>query len=195
MAKTVVGLFGRFVVAEDVIRELENAGIPRNDISIAAVEGKGSGSEEGADIGAGAGAGAALGGVAGLVLGLGALAIPGAGPLVAAGPLAAALASAGIGAAAGGFLGALTGLGVPEQDANYYAEAVRKGQAVIMVRTEGGSAETVREILNRSGAQDVSEGDPRSSEPESPQIAMTGARIYEDGLEMNPRKSRFGELS
>ncbi|MGI8741439.1 MAG: hypothetical protein ACR2NN_02495 [Bryobacteraceae bacterium] len=192
MRKTVAGVFERFLLAEDAIRDLEKAGIPRDDISIATADAKNAGGEAGDT---GVGAGAAIGGVAGLALGLSALAIPGAGPILAAGPLAAALASAGIGAAAGGFLGALTGMHVPEYDAGYYAEAVRKGGAVVMVHAESDSAETAREVLNQAGAQNVGEEDPRSSEPNAPQVTLSGARIYKAGLEMNPRKSRFEDTT
>jgi hypothetical protein len=98
MAKTVVGVFDRFLLAEDAIQELERAGFPRNDISIviSIVAGNQGGdrasktADSGAGMVAGAGAGAAIGGVAGLILGLGALAIPGVGPILAAGPIAAA---------------------------------------------------------------------------------------------------------
>src|SRR5436190_15321203 len=102
MAKTVVGMFDRFLLAEDAVDQLQKAGFPKNDISIVAGAGEGTharkSGDDSAGMVAGAGAGAAIGGVAGLVLGLGALAIPGIGPLVAAGPIAAALGSAGIGA-------------------------------------------------------------------------------------------------
>jgi hypothetical protein len=204
MAKTVVGMFDRFLLAEDAVDQLEKAGFPKNDISIVAgQEGAHARKSEDDSAGmvAGAGAGAAIGGVAGLVLGLGALAIPGIGPLVAAGPIAAALGSAGIGAAAGGFLGALTGMNIPEDDAGYYAEAVRQGGAMVIVKADEAHANVARDILNRAGARDIRDrdgqgGDPlsHSSEPAAPQIALSGARIYEDGLEMNPRKSRFEDF-
>lgn len=200
MHHTVVGVFEHFVQAEDAIRELEKAGIPRNHVSLAAAEApatKNRTKDESAELTAGAGAGATLGGVAGLVLGLSALAIPGAGPIVAAGPLAAALASAGIGAAAGGFLGALSGMNVPERDAAYSADAVRRGRAVVIVHAQEDNFATARDVLNQCGAQNVNEEgeDARSSEPEAAQIQGSGARVYEAGLEMNPRTSRFEDFS
>lgn len=159
MSKTVVGVFGRFLLAEDALKELQRAGFPQNEVSIvAADQPEQSGdptAEGGSDAAAGARAGAAIGGIAGLVLGVGALAIPGIGPLVAAGPIAAALGSLGIGAAAGGLIGALTGMNIPEDDAGYYAEAVRQGGALVIVKTDEAGADAARDVLTRSGAREV----------------------------------------
>ena len=208
MAKTVAGIFPRFLLAEDAVQNLVSAGFQANDISIVARDKVARGaqtSEQSDDTAGRAGAGAAIGGVAGLVLGLGALALPGIGPVVAAGPIAAALSSAGIGAAAGGILGALTGMNIPEDDAGHYAEAIRRGGAVVIVKTDDATSNVALDILNRSGAQDledlnVQQSDraadsvSHSSDPASPQVTLSGARIYEDGLEMNPRKSRFEDF-
>jgi hypothetical protein len=76
-----------------------------------------------------------LGGVGGLLVGLGVLAIPGIGPVLAAGPLATTLLGAGVGAAAGGLIGSLIDLGIPEEEAKYYAEGLRRGGAVVTVHT------------------------------------------------------------
>jgi hypothetical protein len=120
----------------------------------------GTGAAEGA--GVGAGIGAALGGVGGLLVGLGALVIPGIGPVIAAGPLAAALggvAGAGAGAiaggAAGGLLGALTDMGVHEEQAQYYAEGVRRGGTLLTVRTEDDMASRAVDVMNRHNPIDV----------------------------------------
>lgn len=202
MAKTVAGVFDRFLLAEDAIQELKRAGFSQDDISIVTADRRSdaaaSSDDTGKDLVAGAGAGAAIGGFAGLMLGLAALALPGVGPVLAAGPIAAALGSAGIGVAAGGFIGALTGMNIPEDDAGYYAETVRNGGAVVIVNAEDTNASEALNILNRSGAHDAEfqgGGDPahdsHSSEPRAPQVSLSGARIYEAGLEMNPRKSRF----
>jgi uncharacterized protein (TIGR02271 family) len=96
-----------------------------------------------------------LGGLGGLLVGLGALAIPGIGPVLAAGPLVSALAGAGIGAATGGLLGALVNAGIPEEHAGYYAEGVRRGGTLVTVQTDDDMAQTAVDILNRFGPVDV----------------------------------------
>jgi len=113
--------------------------------------------EQGASTGAGTGAtlGTVLGGGAGLLAGLGMLAIPGVGPLVAAGWLVATLTGAGVGAAAGGLAGSLTGAGVTEADAHVHAEGVRRGGAVITVRTDEAMAATVESVLDGNNAVDL----------------------------------------
>ena len=172
MAKTVVGLFDNGTDAQNVVQELVNAGFQRNDISLLANDSRGeythavgdtdkSGAGEGAA--AGAIGGGVLGGVLGLLVGVGALAIPGIGPVLAAGPLAAALGTAGastvvgagIGAAAGGIIGALVGAGIPEEDANFYAEGVRRGGTLVMVKSSDDLANRAYDVMQRYGAVDV----------------------------------------
>ena len=106
--------------------------------------------EQGASTGAGTGAslGTVLGGGAGLLAGLGMLAIPGVGPIVAAGWLIATLTGAGVGAAAGGLVGSLTGAGVSEADAQVHAEGVRRGGTLVTVRTDDSMASTVDAVLD-----------------------------------------------
>lgn len=99
--------------------------------------------------GTGATVGTIIGGGAGLLAGLGMLAIPGVGPIVAAGWLIATLAGAGVGAATGGLLGSLVGAGVPEEHAHVYAEGVRRGGTLVTVRTEDNQRNLVEQILNR----------------------------------------------
>jgi hypothetical protein len=105
--------------------------------------------------GKGAVAGGVIGGTAGLIAGLAGLALPGIGPLVAAGPIAAALTGAGIGAVAGGLIGGLRQVGVSDTDAEYYAEAVRRGGALVIVRAEDDRAEQVAGIMRSRGAIDI----------------------------------------
>ena len=112
-------------------------------------------SDTGSGAATGAAAGGVLGGAAGLVVGLMGLAIPGIGPIVAAGPLAAALAGAGVGAVAGGLIGGLTGAGVSEEDANYYAESVRRGGALVTVRADDARADEAARIMRSHGAVDI----------------------------------------
>jgi uncharacterized protein (TIGR02271 family) len=159
MAKTVIGLFDSMSEAREVVQELLHSGFRSDDISIVSRENGKYVTERGEDrtsgAAMGAGAGAAVGGLGGLLVGLSALAIPGVGPVIAAGPLATTLAGAGVGAAAGGILGALTDLGVPEQEAHYYAEGVRRGGALVSVETDDHMAERAAEIMGRHGAVDI----------------------------------------
>jgi len=96
----------------------------------------------------GATLGTVLGGGAGLLAGLGMLAIPGVGPIVAAGWLVATLAGAGVGAAAGGLLGSLTGAGVSEADAHTYSESVRRGGSLVTVRADSSMASKIEAFLD-----------------------------------------------
>jgi hypothetical protein len=169
VAKTIVGSFDSFEEAHQVLRELQQNGFANEDISIIANNATGkygpegqlprdapaTMSDTGANAATGAAAGGVLGGAAGLVVGLMGLAIPGVGPIVAAGPLAAALAGAGVGAIAGGLIGGLTGAGVPEDEAHVYAEAVRRGGALVTVRADEGRAEDAAAIMRRFGAVDI----------------------------------------
>ena len=149
MTQTVVGLMDTPREAESVVRDLTSScGCDRSDIGLMArgpqdEAGSARGAEGASEVGAGAlkgaGTGAAVGGVLGLVAGAASLAIPGVGPIIAAGPIAAGLAGAGIGAVAGGLIGALTKIGVPEDEAHYYAEGVKRGGTLITLhaRDEG----------------------------------------------------------
>lgn len=118
----------------------------------------------------GVGSGAALGGAVGWLVGAGALILPGIGPVIAAGPILAALAGMGIGGALGGFAGTLVGMGIPEDEAKIYEGQVLKGGTLVAVSCD--SAELVNRaehILRNSGAQDVVLA--RGSSPSHPGIA------------------------
>jgi uncharacterized protein (TIGR02271 family) len=137
---TVVGLFRHQPDAERAIRELRDAGFADDQIGVLMRDrdrqqelAKGTGSKAGEGAATGAVSGGVVGGVLGLLAGIGALAIPGIGPIVAGGALASTLAGAGIGAAAGGLIGALVGMGVPEEEARYYDQAVREGGILVTV--------------------------------------------------------------
>ncbi len=155
--RTVTGLFDDYSDAREAVSDLETAGVPSDDISIVAnntgdrYSSDGSNAAEGA--GAGAGLGAAGGGVVGLLTGLGLMAIPGVGPVVAAGWLASTAAGAAAGAiaggAAGGLIGALTDSGVDEEDAHVYAEGVRRGGTLVTARVEDSVAPRAEAILKQ----------------------------------------------
>ncbi len=156
MAQRVIGVFDRFLNAEDALDALKEAGFESNCISIVARQDKASEHVKRNDTGAGIGAGAAIGGIAGLIAGLAALAVPGIGAVIIGGPLGAALGGLGVGAAAGSITGALTGMNIPEDDANYYAETVRNGGALLLVDSSDTAA--ARDILQTHGAVRVTEG-------------------------------------
>jgi len=162
---TVVGVFRDVDNARDAISDLKDAGYSSSDISLLAPdrtgtdtkEDRGNKAPEGAVTGAVAGG--ILGGVGAWLVGLGALAIPGIGPVIAAGTLATALATtaagAGIGAAAGGLIGALVGLGIPEEDAQFYAEGVKRGGVLVTVQTSDDRANDALNIMRQANAVDV----------------------------------------
>ena len=166
--QTLTAMFDRYSDAADAVRRLEAAGIPHDAISLVSNDASHSqyyGAVPGdADpmpdtpvsaTGTGASLGTLLGGGAGLLAGLGMLAIPGLGPVVAAGWLASTLVGAGVGAAAGGLVGSLTDVGVSEEDAHAYAEGIQRGGTLLTVKTDGGMSEQARAILDHDSAVDM----------------------------------------
>lgn len=161
--------------AERIVDELKAAGFSNNDISALLPDKcstkefaheKGTKAPEGAVTGAGTGG--VLGGVLGWLAGIGSLAIPGVGPLIAAGPIMAALSGAAVGATAGGLIGALVGMGIPEYEAKRYESRLREGRILLSVHSEN-SDETKRakEIFERAGAEDIATaGEERVSDKE-----------------------------
>jgi hypothetical protein len=114
---------------------------------------------------AGATSGAVLGGALGLLAGVGALAIPGVGPLIAAGPIMAALAGMGVGGTVGGFTGALIGLGIPEYEAKRYEGHVKKGGILLSVHCDTSEEiKRAKDIMKITGAEDISSTGESSSE-------------------------------
>lgn len=157
MKKTATGLFDDYSDARAAVRALEARGIPSDDISIVSNnvdERQTSDTNAAEGAGTGAGIGAAVGGVGGLLTGLGIMAIPGVGPVVAAGWLAATAAGAAAGAvaggAAGGIIGAMTESGVPEEHAHVYAEGVRRGGTLVTARVEQNLYAEAEAVLRQS---------------------------------------------
>ena len=150
--------------AELIVNDLKSSGFSPSDISVLFPDTQGTRdfaheqhtkAPEGATTGAGTGG--VIGGVLGWLTGIGALAIPGLGPFIAAGPIMAALSGAAVGAAVGGMTGALVGMGLPEYEAKLYEGKVREGNYLISVHTEDREQQRrAREIFKRDGAQDVS---------------------------------------
>src|SRR6476646_2493189 len=162
MTVTISRLYDSYADAQRAVTRLESAGVPHSDISIVANNsdnwfegGKKDRDRDGVDdraesAGKGAGIGAGLGGAAGLLAGLGLLAIPGLGPVVAAGWLAATAVGAAAGAATGGVIGALTQAGVSTEDAEVYAEGVRRGGTLVSAKVADADRARLEAILNRS---------------------------------------------
>lgn len=171
--KAVFGIYHARPALESGVDSLKAAGFTSSDISVLMPD-RGDSQKfahdnstkapEGATTGAGTGL--VLGGALGWLVGIGAIAIPGVGPLIAAGPIVALLAGAGTGAAVGGITGGLIGLGIPEYEAKRYANYVNDGG--ILISVHAGTAEQVKkakEILERTGAEDISSNDEIDSKP------------------------------
>jgi len=158
-----------FCLAQDetqairIVDELKSAGFSNNDISVLLPDRgssrefaheKGTKAPEGAATGAGTGG--VLGGALGWLAGIGALAIPGVGPFIAAGPIMAALSGAAVGAAAGGLIGTLVGMGIPEYEAKRYQSRLKEGRVLISVHSENADqTKRAKDLFERAGAEDI----------------------------------------
>lgn len=173
MNKTVVALYDRLMDADAAVRELVRHGFAPENISLIANDARGEYSRyldgdvetgESNIEAAGVEIGTLLGGLAGLLVGLGVVAIPGVGPVIAAGPLATAISGllgAGVGAAVGGATGGLIGIlvdvGIDEVNAECYAEAVSRGSTLVAVEIEDYRANEARQILDGFGSVEITE--------------------------------------
>ena len=128
---------------------------------------------------AGASTGAVLGGTLGLLAGIGALAIPGVGPFIAAGPIMAALAGLGVGGAVGGFTGALVGMGIPEYEAKRYEGRISKGGILLSVHCDtSDEIKRAKEIMTGMGAEDISStGESSSNSSELPKTGRAASTV------------------
>jgi len=164
MKKSVIGIIETQIQAERIVQQLQERGTPSGDISVLFSDKRGTKdfayehntkAPEGAV--AGIGAGGVIGGTLGLLAGIGALAIPGVGPLIAAGPLMATLSGAAAGAAVGGVAGGLIGLGVPEFEAKSYEGKIRGGNILVAVHADNSETEKrAKQIFESNGAHDIS---------------------------------------
>src|SRR6201994_1992968 len=172
----VFGIFSNRASAEAAVDRLTATGFSAQDISVLmsdkevshefAAE-KNTKAPEGATTGAGVGG--TVGGALGLLAGIGALAIPGVGPLIAAGPIMAALAGMGVGGAVGGLVGALVGMGIPEYEAKRYEGRVKDGGILLSVHSDDSQwTKKAKEILERTGAEDVSSTGEAAGEKRDP---------------------------
>ena len=166
MASAVYCIVSRYETALNAVARLKSAGFSNDDISVLLPDKAGTRdfaheqhtkAPEGAA--AGAGTGGILGGALGWLAGIGAIAIPGVGPFIAAGPIMAALGGAAVGAAAGGIAGALIGLGIPEFEAKRYEGKIRDGNILISVHSENADErKKAKDIFEAVGATDIATG-------------------------------------
>lgn len=184
--KSVLGIYGNRSAVEYAVGAFRDAGFDHSDISVLMPENLGkeqlvtekeNKAPEGAT--AGAGSGAVIGGTLGWLVGIGALAIPGLGPFIAAGPIMAALAGIGVGGAVGGFTGALVGMGIPEYEAKRYQGRLEKGGILLSVHCESSEEiDHAKKLMEQTGAEDISSvsesSAPKSSEPQQSRPATTG---------------------
>jgi hypothetical protein len=162
--KSVVGIVDDEASADSIVNALQAAGFSSNDISALLPDKRGTKdfahehstkAPEGAVVGVAGGG--VLGGTLGLLAGIGALAIPGLGPFIAAGPLMAALSGAAAGAAVGGVTGALVGMGIPELEAKKYEGKLRGGNILLAVHVEERDRQKrAEQVLKTGGARDIS---------------------------------------
>jgi len=174
--KAVFGIYKSRGAAENGVATLKNNGFRMSDISLLLPQESGSQdvvhkketkAPEGAT--AGASAGAILGGALGLLAGIGALAVPGVGPFIAAGPIMASLAGVGVGGAVGVISGALIGFGIPEYEAKRYEGFVKEGGILVSVHVDDADwAEKAQSLLEATGAKDVATTNEVRAEENSP---------------------------
>lgn len=164
MSKSIIGIATSREQVETVVNDLQASGIPAADLSVLIPESGGvpdtvtvktTKAPEGAT--AGVVTGGITGGALGLLAGIGALAIPGVGPLIAAGPIVAALSGAAIGATGGGVVGALVGMGIPELEAKIYEDRIKEGGYLLAVHVSNhNTRKEIREILQQCAIEDIS---------------------------------------
>ncbi len=163
MSQAVICIVPTETQADRIVVALRSSGFTNDNIS-ALLPDKGTSKDMGHEkhskapegTATGAGGGALVGGALGLLAGIGVLAIPGAGPFIAAGPIMAALSGAAIGTSVGGIAGGLIGLGIPEYEAKQYEGKLREGNILLSVHTDNGDeAKRAEDILKANGAHDI----------------------------------------
>lgn len=170
--KSVFGIYSNRSGVENAVTTLKDSGFQHSDVSVLLPENLGSReiatekntkAPEGATTGAGSGA--VIGGTLGWLVGIGALAIPGLGPFIAAGPIMAALAGVGVGGAVGGVTGALVGMGIPEFEAKRYEGRLQKGGILVSVHCDTSEeVKRAKDILQSTGAEDISSAGEASAD-------------------------------
>jgi hypothetical protein len=168
----VFGIYPTVAAAEAAVDALRSAGFRTEDISALLPDNqgtkdfaheKGTKAPEGAVTGAGTGL--VLGGALGWLAGIGSLAIPGVGPLIAAGPILATLTGIGVGGVIGGIAGGLVGMGIPEYEAKRYEGRVRSGQILLSVHCDNSQwVKRAKDLLETTGAEDISSAGEASAD-------------------------------
>jgi hypothetical protein len=177
----VFGIYETDVSAEKAVDNLISAGFPSGDVSVLLPDiesskdlahEKNTKAPEGAT--AGVATGGAVGGTLGLLAGIGALAIPGLGPFIAAGPIMAALAGLGVGGALGGVVGALVGMGIPEYEAKLYEGHVKEGGVLLSVHCDRSEeVSRAKDILTHTGATDIASTGEATADSPKPALRAT----------------------
>jgi len=200
--KTVTGLFNSYAEAENAVMALKSSGIADDDISLISSDtsrfADRTDTSASESAGVGSGLGIVAGGAGGLLAGLGMLAIPGIGPVVAAGWLASTLAGAAAGAvvggATGGIIGALTNSDMSEEDAHVYAESVRRGGTLVTARVHDDRVAEAEGLLDQAGRINISERRSTYSEGGwtefDPSLPAQDPRLVEAREEWDDRQSR-----
>lgn len=189
--KAVFGIYPSVTRAEQAVDTLERAGFAGADISVLLPDSESSkefahekNTKAPEGTATGVTAGGAIGGTLGLLAGIGALAIPGVGPLIAAGPIMGALAGLGVGGAVGGLIGALVGMGIPEYEAKRYEGRIKEGGVLLSVHCDtSDELARAKDLLKETGAEDISstgeksvgrEGEEQLSHPGSSSVTGFG---------------------
>jgi hypothetical protein len=198
----VFGIYADRVAVEESVEHLRRAGFRNTDISVLFPENQGTkdfahekNTKAPEGVTSGVLAGGITGGVLGLLTGIGALAIPGLGPLIAAGPIVAALAGAGAVGTLGGIVGALVGMGIPEYEAKRYEGRIREGGVLLSVHADNDDwVKRAKEVMRNTGAQDIAsadeaKGDFANADKPMPRVRTMGSggpvaeeEIYEEPL-------------
>ena len=179
------GIYASRAAAEVAVDRLRSAGFSNDDVSVLMADGQGSKdfaaekntkAPEGAATGVGVGG--AVGGTLGLLAGIGALAIPGVGPLIAAGPIMGALAGLGVGGAVGGLVGALVGMGIPEYEAKRYEGRVKDGGILVSVHCDTSEEiSRAKDVLKTTGAEDVASSGEKAVSTHGVEADRTDERL------------------
>jgi hypothetical protein len=185
--------------AEVAVNELTRANFSRQDVSVLMADRSGTRdfaaekntkAPEGTTTGASVGG--AVGGTLGLLAGIGALAIPGVGPLIAAGPIMATLAGVGAGGVVGGLVGALVGMGIPEYEAKRYEGRVKEGGILVSVHCD--SSEEIsraKDVLKRSGGEDVASSGEKAVGSHTVEKFVTAPETVDPYRSKEPRSERL----
>jgi Protein of unknown function (DUF3341) len=190
---SVFGIYPSRAAVEEAVQNLRTAGFRSTDISVLLPDNQGTkdfAHEKNTKAPEGVTTGAVSGGIAGGVLGwltgVGALAIPGLGPLIAAGPIVAALAGAGALGALGGMVGALVGMGIPEYEARRYEGRIRDGGVLLSVHCDSTDwIKRAKELLRESGAQDIGASGEKAGDFANADKPMPRARTMAGGAPVN----------